>query len=64
MPDDRLLKAAKALIAAEDIPAPTVRMGSSDWLRREADKMEAKEKALAELKAAVECIPVPGDDAA
>lgn len=55
----RLMEAARAVIAAEDIqdtePAPS----TSAWLRREAEKREAQEKALKQLREALEEIDQP-----
>ncbi|HKJ60395.1 MAG TPA: hypothetical protein VKA94_00165 [Hyphomicrobiales bacterium] len=48
----RLIEAARSVIAAEDIreePAPT----TSAWLRQQAEKREAQEKALAQLREAL-----------
>jgi hypothetical protein len=49
----RLIEAARAVIAAEDMreePAPT----TSAWLRREAEKREAQEQAIKQIREALD----------
>jgi hypothetical protein len=49
----RLIEAARAVIAAEDMQKPEPAPSTSAWLRQEAEKREAQEKALAQLREAL-----------
>lgn len=55
----KLIEAARAVIAAEDMrdtgPAPS----TSAWLRREAEKREAQEQAIKQLREALDEIDQP-----
>jgi hypothetical protein len=49
----RLIAAARAVLHAER-PDHTGTIAPADWLRRQADQLDAKQAALGELRAALE----------
>lgn len=51
---ERLFHAAINVLQTHENEPLTFGLNSAAWLRREADRMEAKDAAIKELKAAVE----------